>query len=62
MKRAIGRLADTLLSAVAPKSTASAAYIESYCTRCTPGYWIRFWRMCANNGCGDWVTDGCGSC
>jgi hypothetical protein len=60
MTRTIGKLADRLLSAVVPQTTA-AAETETKCVKCAPSssnYNIKCTRYCFGS-CGPWY---CGQC
>jgi len=62
MSRTVGKLADRLLSLVAPKATAAAGYVEYSCNQCDQ-YRRQMWhRWCTVDGCGPWYGGGCGSC
>ena len=60
--RTVGKLADRLLSVVAPKSQASAAWLEGYCGRCDQWRYKYWWRLCDGISCSGWYGDPCGSC
>ncbi|GAA0240406.1 hypothetical protein [Cryptosporangium japonicum] len=57
MTRTIGKLADRLLSAVAPRATALAGY-EYKCESCGSPYTRLDWRYCAS-GCSPWYRGEC---
>ncbi|MFG1923030.1 hypothetical protein [Cryptosporangium sp. NPDC048952] len=59
MTQTIGKLADRLLSAVVPRTTAAAGY-ETWCFSCG-GTNQRCTRYCSGN-CSPWYCDACGTC
>jgi len=62
VSRAVSRLADRLLSVVAPTSSASAAWGQTYCGQCDQWRHKQWYRLCNEYGCSDWWGDYCGSC
>lgn len=60
MTRTIGKLADRLLSAVVPHTSAAAEY-EYKCEPCYTSYNKRCSRYCAS-GCSAWYCEKCGTC
>ena len=59
MTRTIGKLADRLLSAVVPQTTAAAGY--EYTCRSCGGTNAKCSRYCSGN-CSPWYCDACGTC
>lgn len=57
MTRTIGKLADRLLSAVVPQTTARAEYEYSCVYRASCGCWILQARYCSS-GCSQWYDYG----
>lgn len=64
MTRVVGRLADQLLSVVAPRVAAHAAY-QTRCLRCyREDEGVLYGRDCIRGVCEPWgvIRHGCGAC